>query len=100
MATYEERIAVLEANNRNIFHQLDEHKQAIDNIQRLTIAVERLVDKTNNIGDKVDQIDDRLNQVEKQPIKKWEKIRELVIAAILSAIGGVIVGVISTLLLK
>lgn len=100
MSSNEERIAILEANSRNIFHQLDEHKTAIDNIQRLIISVEKIADKTNNISEKVDQIDERLNQVEKQPIKRWEKARELVLAAILSAVGGIIVGVITTLLLK
>lgn len=100
MVTNEERIAVLEANDRNIFHQLDEHKIAIDNIQRLVISVEKIADKTNSISEKVDQIDERLNQVEKQPVKRMEKIRELIITAVLSVIGGVLVGVISTLLLK
>lgn len=100
MVTNEERIAVLEANDRNIFHQLDEHKMAIDNIQRLVISVEKIADKTNSISEKVDQIDERLNQVEKQPVKRMEKIRELIITAVLSVIGGVLVGVISTLLLK
>lgn len=66
MVTNEERIAVLEANDRNIFHQLDEHKLAIENIQRLVISVEKIADKTNSISDKVDQIDERLNQVEQQ----------------------------------
>lgn len=100
MITNEERIAVLEANDKNIFHQLDEHKVAIDNIQRLIISVEKIADKTNNISDKVDQIDDRLNLVEKQPLKKYEKLKELILTAILSVIGGIVVGVLTTLLLK
>lgn len=100
MSTNEERIAVLEANDKNIFHQLDEHKVAIDNIQRLIISVEKIADKTNNISDKVDQIDDRLNLVEKQPLRKYEKLKELILTAILSVIGGIVVGVLTTLLLK
>lgn len=98
--TNEERIAVLEANDKNIFRQLDEHKIAIDNIQRLVVSVEKIADKTNSISEKVDQIDDRLNQVEQQPIKRVEKARELILTAILSTIGGLLVGILSTILLK
>lgn len=100
MVTNEERIAVLEANDRNIFHQLDEHKLAIENIQRLVISVEKIADKTNSISDKVDQIDERLNQVEQQPMKRIQKAREIILTSILSTIGGLIVGILSTLLLK
>lgn len=100
MVTNEERIAVLEANDRNIFHQLDEHKIAIENIQRLVISVEKIADKTNAISDKVDQIDERLNQVEQQPMKRIQKAREIILTSILSTIGGLIVGILSTLLLK
>lgn len=100
MVTNEERIAVLEANDRNIFHQLDEHKIAIENIQRLVISVEKIADKTNSISDKVDQIDERLNQVEQQPMKRIQKAREIILTSILSTIGGLIVGILSTLLLK
>lgn len=100
MVTNEERIAVLEANDKNIFHQLEEHKLAIDNIQRLIISVEKIADKTNNISDKVDQIDDRLNLVEQQPLKKVQKVKEIILTAILSTLGGLLVGVLTTLLLK
>ena len=100
MVTNEERIAVLEANDRNIFHQLDEHKIAIENIQRLVISVEKIADKTNSISDKVDQIDDRLNQVEQQPMKRIQKAREIILTSILSTIGGLLVGILSTILLK
>ena len=100
MVTNEERIAVLETNDRNIFHQLDEHKLAIENIQRLVISVEKIADKTNSISDKVDQIDERLNQVEQQPMKRIQKAREIILTSILSTIGGLIVGILSTLLLK
>ena len=36
-----ERIATLEANNANIFHQLDEIKTDVKDIRRLTVAVEK-----------------------------------------------------------
>lgn len=100
MSTTEERIAILETNDKNIFHQLTKHEEAISNISRLTIAIEKIAEKTNNISDKVDQIDDRLNQVERQPAKRYEKAREIILTAIFSIIGGIAVGIITALLLK
>lgn len=100
MPSTEERIAILETNDKNIFHQLSKHEESINNIQRLAIAIEKIAEKTNNISDKVDQIDDRLSTVENQPVKRWEKARELVLTAILTGLAGLVVGVITTILFK
>ena len=98
--TNEERIAVLEANDKNIFRQLDEHKIAIDNIQRLVVSVEKIADKTNSISDKVNQIDNRLQEVENKPAKRFEKTREIILTAILSGVFGLLVGVFTSLILR
>lgn len=100
MSTNEERIATLEANEKNIFHQLDNHQKSIDDLTRLTLAIEKIATKTDSINEKVNQIDDRLNQVESQPIKRMYKYKELIITAILSVLAGLAVGILTTIILK
>lgn len=100
MVTIDERVAVLEANDKNIFHQLEKHEEQINNIQRLAIATEKIADKTDNISAKVDQIDNRLSQVESKPLKRSEKYKELILSAILTGLAGIVVGVLTTLIIK
>ena len=52
-----ERISTLEANERNIFHQLDEIKNDVRDIRRLTAAVEKVALQTENTSKKVYSID-------------------------------------------
>ncbi|MFQ8953317.1 MAG: hypothetical protein ACLR56_10140 [Oscillospiraceae bacterium] len=61
------RISTLEANDRNIFHQLDEIKSDVRDIRRLTAAVEKVALQTENTANKVNSIDKRLAFVEQTP---------------------------------
>ena len=43
-----ERVSYLEAQDKNIFHQLDEIKTDVRDIKRLTVAVERIALQTKS----------------------------------------------------
>lgn len=95
-----ERVARLEENETTIFKRLDEHRDRIEDITRLTIAVEKIASKTENISEKVNAIDDRLNAIERQPAKKWEKAKEKIWTTILTGVLGAIIGAVLALVFK
>lgn len=81
-----ERIAKLEADEKNIFHQLTEIKQEVKDIRRLTLAVEKIAVKTESIDGKVDEMGARISAVEKAPADDFKHYKRLVAGAVISAV--------------
>lgn len=100
MPTMEERLALCEANDKNIFHQLDEIKAEQKEQSRLVVAVEKLANKTDNIAEKVDRIDSKIETIEAEPVRQYNRVKDIVITAIITAIVGALVGSVLTLILK
>lgn len=100
MPSNEERIALLEANDKNIFHQLDEIKETQKEQGRLVVAVEKLASKTDTIAEKVDRIDNKIETIEAEPSRRYNRVKDIVITAIITAIVGAIVGSVLTLVMK
>lgn len=100
MPTTEERLTLCEANDKNIFHQLDEIKAEQKEQGRLVVAVEKLANKTDTIADKVDKIDGKLETIEAEPGRQYNRVKDIIITAIITAIVGAIVGSVLALVLK
>lgn len=98
--TPEERIAQLEANDKNIFHQLDEIKNEQKDQRKLVIAVEKIATETKQISEKVDRIDNRISIVEAEPGRKYNKYKETIITSIITLIVGLIIGGLFSLIMK
>lgn len=94
------RISTLEANERNIFHQLDEIKNDVRDIRRLTAAVEKVAMQTENTAKKVDSIDKRLACVEQTPAEDIRYYKRVVLGCITTGIIGIILGAVAALILK
>ena len=99
MSTDTERIAKLEANDANIFHQLDEIKEDVKDIHRLTSAVEKIALRTESIEKKVDGLDGRIGSIEAEPGQNWRHYKRLVIGCILTGAVGAILGAILTMII-
>lgn len=100
MVSIEERITLCEANDKNIFHQLDEIKAEQKEQGRLVVAVEKLANKTDTIAEKVDKIDGKLETIEAEPGRQYNRVKDIVITAVITAIIGAIVGSVLTLIMK
>lgn len=100
MATTEERLALCEANDQNIFHQLDEIKETQKEQGRLVVAVEKLASKTDTIAEKVNRIDSKIETIEAEPGRQYNRVKDIVVTAIITAIVGAIVGSVLTLIMK
>lgn len=95
-----ERIAKLEANDANIFHQLSEIKTEVKDIRRLTTAVEKIAVQTENITRKVDGIDARLDNVEKQSVEEYKHYKRVIVSCVITGIIGTIIGAIFALIIN
>ncbi len=84
-----ERLAICEANDSNIFHQLNEIKSEVKDIRRLTSAVEKIAVQTKNSADKINSIDKRLDSVEKLPSDDLRYYRRFIITTLIGAVLGV-----------
>ncbi len=98
--TAEERIAVLEANDRNIFHQLDETKQDIRVLLELTKAVQKIADKTDNTASLLEKVDKRLAKIERAPAVNLNNYKQTAVGAIISGVIGIILGAFFALILR
>lgn len=95
-----ERIATLEANDRTLFHQLDEVKHEVKEIHRLTAAVEAVATQTKSTAEKVDAINERLEGVEKSPTEDFKYYKRTIIGAVFTGVVGIIIGAVLTLIIK
>ncbi len=80
-----ERVAKLEADEKNIFHQLTEIKDEVKDIRRLTNAVEKIAVKTESIDSKVDDMGARISAVEREPSDSFNHYKRLIVGAVISA---------------
>ena len=97
---FSERLAILEAEDKNIFHQLDEIKSEVKDIRRLTAAVEKMAEQMKNPSCKVDAIDRRLNCVENAPAEDFKNYKQIIINCIITGILGAVIGAVLAMIIK
>ena len=95
-----ERVAKLEADEKNIFHQLTEIKDEVKDIRRLTNAVEKIAVKTESIDSKVDDMGARISAVEREPADSFKHYKRLIVGAVISAALSTIVVAILALVMR
>ena len=107
MASIDERVSTLEANDKTLFHRIDELREEVRDIRRLTIAIEQIAGKVDNIDLKVDNvdnkvngIDERLQTVEHVPADTWTKFKQASISSIVSVVVGGLLGALIALVIK
>lgn len=100
MLTTEERLTALEINEKNIFNQLDEIKAEQKEQGRLVVAVEKLANKTDTISEKVDKIDGKLETIGAEPGQHYNRVKDIVLTAIITCVIGALLGAIMAVILK
>ncbi|MBQ8338220.1 MAG: hypothetical protein IJY33_03665 [Oscillospiraceae bacterium] len=94
-----ERVAKLEADEKNIFHQLTEIKDEVKDIRRLTNAVEKIAVKTESIDSKVDEMGLRISAVERDPSDSFKHYKRLIAGAVISAaVSSIIVAILALIM--
>ncbi len=100
MEDIHERVAALEANESNIFHQLTEIKDEVRDIRRLTTAVEKIAVQTKNTADKVDDLCAWKDRATAEPADDARYYRRTVVGCVLTTVIGAVMGAVLALVLK
>ena len=95
-----ERLAICEANDSNIFHQLTEIKTEVKDIRRLTTAVEKIAVQTKNTAEKIDGIDRRLDTVERMPTENMRHYKRVLFDCLLTGAVGAFLGWLAALFFR
>ncbi len=95
-----ERVARLEADEKNIFHQLSEIKDEVKDIRRLTNAVEKIAVKTESIDIKVDEMGSRISAVEQEPAQNFRHYKKLMAGSVITALTSAITAAILALIMR
>jgi len=100
MQDINERVASLETNQHNIFHQLDEVKAEVKDIHSLTASVEKIAVQMDSTSKKVDKIDLRLDEIEREPSDNYKYYKRVIIGCVLTGIVGAVLGALLALIIK
>lgn len=95
-----ERVSYLEAQDKNIFHQLDEIKTDVRDIKRLTVAVERIALQTKSTSEQVVGINERLDHLEQAPAEEAKYYKRVIISCIVTGVISLILGAVLSLIIK
>ena len=95
-----ERVSYLEAQDKNIFHQLDEIKEDVRDIKRLTVAVERIALQTKSTSEQVAGINERLDNLEQAPTEEAKYYKHVIISCIITGVVSLILGAVLSLIIK
>lgn len=95
-----ERVSYLEAQDKNIFHQLDEIKEDVRDIKRLTVAVERIALQTKSTSEQVVGINERLDNLEQAPVEEAKYYKRVILSCIITGVLSLILGAVLSLIIK
>ena len=95
-----ERVSYLEAQDKNIFHQLNEIKEDVRDIKRLTVAVERIALQTKSTSEQVAGINERLDNLEQAPAEESKYYKRVIISCIITGVISLILGAVLSLIIK
>lgn len=72
-------------------HRLSKLEESFENLNRLTIAVERMAVSMDHMSEKQADMATRLGELEKEPADRWRQVKSGIIGAIATAIGVAII---------
>lgn len=81
----------IEDENARQNHRIANLEESVQNIQRLTVSVEKMGVNMQYMADKQAEIAGRLNELEEQPGANWRALKSGIIGAIAAAIGAALV---------
>ncbi len=87
-----ERTAVLETNEKNIFHQLDEIKLKLCELHNLVALCEAISVKLGAVEEKISETQSRLHAVEQSPGEDLRHYRRSIVTYLATATIALILG--------
>lgn len=75
----------MEAEHKRQNHRIDKLEEAVENIGKLTIAVEKLAVNMDRMTKEQEKTSARLSKLEQEPADNWRKAVWIVLTALISA---------------
>lgn len=93
-----ERVAKLEADDKVLFHYVDEIRSDVKDLRQLTIAVKEIAVGQKGVTEKLDRIDSRLQNVENNPAEDFRHYKRLIMGCLLTtSITAVVTAILSVI---
>lgn len=89
-----EKLALVEARSKSNTHRIDKLEELTNTIQSLAITMNNTVNEIKYMREDVTSLDDRLGKIESEPIKNFNKYKDVIITSILTSLVGLLVGLI------
>lgn len=87
----EHRLTAVEKLSGSNRHRLDEVERRQDNLDNIVASVACLKQEQGHIQEDVKEIKNDVKELAAKPAKRWEKILEVAITALVSAVIGFII---------
>lgn len=87
---HEKRLTEVEARSRSNTKRIDKLEQQTEAINRLATSMAVMAEKQDETATIVTALDDKVTKLEEKPAKRWEKVVETLLIALVSALAGFI----------
>lgn len=91
---YITKLTEVEARSKSNTHRIDKLEELTNTIQNLAITMNNTVNEIKYMREDVTSLDDRLEKIENEPVKRFNKYKDVVITSILTSLVGLLVGLI------
>ena len=99
-AEHEEFAKRIDAENTRQNRRIEALEQSVDRFGRIASSVERLGHNMEGMLKEQERQGERLDKLEGKPAENWNLVIKAVLTAVGSAIGGGLIGVIASSLIK
>ena len=89
---YIDKIISLEARSKSNTHRIDKLEELTNTIQNLAITMNDTVNEIKYMREDVTSLDDRLGKIESEPVKRFNKYKDIIMTSILTSLVGLLVG--------
>ena len=89
---YVKKLVEVEARSKSNTHRIDKLEELTSIIQNLAITMNNTVNEIKYMREDVSNLDARLVKIENEPIKRFNKYKDVIITSILTSLVGLLVG--------
>ena len=88
------RLTKVEERAKSNTHRIDKLEELTNTIQSLAITMNNTVNEIKYMREDVTSLDDRVAKIECEPVRKFNKYKDVIITSILTSLVGLLVGLI------
>ena len=91
---YVKKLVEVEARSKSNTHRIDKLEELTNTIQSLAITMNSTVNEIRYMREDVSNLDNRLAKIENEPVKRYNKFKDVIITSVLTSLVGLLVGLV------